>query len=38
MSKVIDQYHISVASVVSEYTNEDRAGAPEDSNDYLNAK
>ncbi len=35
---LFDSYHITVASVIREYTNEDRAEAPQDSNDYLNAK
>ncbi|MDR2039360.1 MAG: antibiotic biosynthesis monooxygenase [Bacteroidales bacterium] len=30
------KYHITVASVIREYTNNDRAEAPRDSNDYFN--
>jgi heme-degrading monooxygenase HmoA len=32
---LFEKYHIIVASVIREYTNEERAEAPQDSNDYL---
>jgi heme-degrading monooxygenase HmoA len=35
---LFEKYHITVASVVREYSNEDRTEAPQDSNDYLNVK
>ncbi|MDR0230585.1 MAG: antibiotic biosynthesis monooxygenase [Dysgonamonadaceae bacterium] len=33
---LFEKYHITVASVVREYTGNDRAEAPRDSNEYLN--
>jgi heme-degrading monooxygenase HmoA len=35
---LFENYRIMVASVVREYSNEDRTEAPQDSNDYLNVK
>jgi len=35
---LFESYHITVASVIREYTEEDRTQAPQDSNSYLNAK
>ena len=32
---LFENYHITVASVIREYTNNDRVGAPKDSNDCL---
>jgi len=32
---LFENYHITVASVIREYTNDDRTEAPRDSNDYL---
>lgn len=32
---LFEEYHITVASVIREYTNDDRTEAPKDSNDYL---
>jgi heme-degrading monooxygenase HmoA len=32
---LFEKYHITVASVIREYTNGDRKEAPKDSNDYL---
>jgi heme-degrading monooxygenase HmoA len=33
---LFEKYRITVASVIREYTNEDRTEAPRDSNEYLN--
>jgi len=35
---LFEKYHITVASVIREYTEKDRTQAPDDSNDYLIAK
>lgn len=35
---LFEKYHITVASVIREYSNNDRGEAPQDSNDYLNVK
>ena len=35
---LFDEYHITVASVVREYTDSVRTEAPQDSNNYLNLK
>lgn len=35
---LFEKYHITVASVIREYSNNDRKEAPADSNDYLNGK
>jgi heme-degrading monooxygenase HmoA len=35
---LFEKYHITVASVMREYSNDDRADVPADSNDYLNVK
>lgn len=32
---LFEKYHITIASVIREYTNENRKEAPQDSNDYL---
>ncbi|MDR2954751.1 MAG: antibiotic biosynthesis monooxygenase [Prevotella sp.] len=32
---LFEKYHITVASVIREYANDDRMEAPQDSNDYL---
>ena len=33
---LFEKYHITVASVIREYTDDDRVDAPQDSNEYLN--
>ncbi len=35
---LFEKYHITVASVIREYTDKDRIQAPHDSNDYLKSK
>ena len=35
---LFEEYHITVASVMREYTNNDRTEAPQDSNQHLNVK
>lgn len=35
---LFEKYHITVASIIREYTDQDRGQAPPDSNEYLNQK
>jgi heme-degrading monooxygenase HmoA len=35
---LFEKYHITVTSVIREYTDNDRTEAPQDSNEYLNIK
>ena len=37
-NSLFEEYHITVASVVREYSNNDRTEAPQDSNNYLGIK
>lgn len=37
-SSLFEKYHITIASVIREYTDKAREQAPQDSNDYLNLK
>jgi len=37
-NSLFEKYHITVASIIREYSDTDRTEAPADSNDYLNVK